>query len=52
MFYSLFHFIIDVFKTVDSGLCLYIHMIMENNNGFLKVYRIYLIMSIYISLFI
>ena len=31
MFYSLFHFIIDVLRTVDSGLCLYIHIIMETH---------------------
>jgi len=31
MFYSLLHFIIDVLKTVDSGLWMYIHMIITNH---------------------
>jgi len=31
MFYSLFYFTIHVLTTVDSGLCLYIHISIENH---------------------
>jgi len=32
MFYLLVHFIIDVLKTVSSGLWMYIHTIIENHS--------------------